>query len=99
DPERYRPSRPWPTPSGPAPAPGRVGTLSLVSLPPAQVHFRGNALGTTPLHGQQLPSGRQRLILIGPDGVRRVLVGDVRAGEAAALQLPVTRLMAEALSR
>lgn len=97
DPERFRPRRPWPTPTGRPPAMGSVGRFTLVTLPSAEVRFRGHALGSTPLHSQQLPSGRQRLILIGPDGVRRVLILDIHADQTAEVQLPISRLMPEAL--
>lgn len=97
DPEQFRPRRPWPVPKGPPPAGGRVGSFSLVTLPSAEVRFRDHPLGSTPLHSQQLPSGRQRLILIGPDGVRRVLILDIEADTHAEIQLPISRLMPEAL--
>ena len=97
DPEQFRPRRPWPVPKGPPPAGGRVGHFSLVTLPPAEVRFRDHPLGSTPLHSQQLPSGRQRLILIGPDGVRRVLILDIDADAHTEIQLPISRLMPEAL--
>src|SRR5690606_5758883 len=97
DPEQFRPRRPWPVPPRPPPPGGRVGSFSVVTRPAAEVRFRDHPLGSTPLHSQQLPSGRQRLILVGPDGVRRVLILDIHADDHAEIQLPLSRLMPEAL--
>jgi hypothetical protein len=91
------PSRPWPSPKGPAPASGGTGTLSLVALPRASVTMNGIPLGSTPLHGRELPSGRHRLILIGSDDIPRVLILDIADGADVELNLPLTRLWPEAL--
>jgi len=92
-----RPSRPWPTPKGQAPSSGGTGSLTLVALPRASVSLNGVALGSTPLHGRSLPSGRQRLILIGSDDIPRVLVVDIADGAEVELSLPLSRLWPEAL--
>jgi hypothetical protein len=74
-----------------------VGTLTLIALPGARVSLDGVELGTTPLRQQQLPSGRLRLKLTGPDDVPRVLTIDVAAGEHQDLQVPLRRLIPEGL--
>lgn len=91
------PSRPWPSPKGPAPASGGTGTLSLVALPRASVTMNGIPLGSTPLNGRELPSGRHRLILIGSDDIPRVLILDITDGADVELNLLLTRLWPEAL--
>ena len=96
-PEDLRPTRPWPQPRGTAPAEGGVGTLTLIALPAARVALGEVELGSTPLRLQQLPSGRRRLVVTGPDDVPRVLTIDVVGGEHQELQVPLRRLLPEAL--
>ena len=56
-------------------------------------------MGSTPLHGREVPSGRLRLLLIGNDDITRVLTVDVAAGEDIELNVPLSRLWPEALKR
>ncbi|HJK96761.1 MAG TPA: serine/threonine-protein kinase [Polyangiaceae bacterium LLY-WYZ-14_1] len=56
-----------PVAAGAAEAPGAAtGTLTLTTIPAAQVTIGDRLLGTTPLRGVELPAGRHRLTLTDP---------------------------------
>lgn len=70
----------------------RVGRLTLVTHPRAEV-FEGNRrLGTTPLFGVKLSVGMHRLRLEGADGRMRMLSVPIRDGKPLALRISLSDL-------
>ena len=70
------------------------GTLTLVTQPYARVLLKDRELGVTPLFNVTIPSGRQKLELIGEDQQPRVLALDI-----APKRLTTVRVALDSLPR
>lgn len=80
--------RPKATPNA---TPG-VGRVSFQTAPPAQVFLEGTALGSTPIVDFYVGEGRQRFILVGPDGIKRVLPLDVKSNQVTKAEVKLDTL-------
>ncbi len=85
------PQQPGPAVKAPAERSSK-GTLTLVTLPPAQVFLNGREVGKTPLFKLELPAKTHLLKLVGPDGKTRVLSTPIRAGKNAQFKLKLEDL-------
>jgi hypothetical protein len=56
------------------------GKLNINSIPTANVVLDGRPVGRTPVVGLSVSPGAHTIVLIGPDGARRVTSADVAAG-------------------
>ena len=59
---------------------GGNGKLNINSIPTANVVLDGRPVGRTPVVGLSVSAGAHTIVLIGPDGARRVTSADVAAG-------------------
>lgn len=65
----------------------RMGALTLVTIPEADVLLKGKRVGRTPLFKLALAPGNHRLELVGTDGTRRVLQVPIQQNQTTALKL------------
>lgn len=89
-PRKAAPSRTEPAPGGGTMAialSNDVGTLTLITVPDAEVRLGKRVLGRTPLFNAQVAAGKQRLQLHLDNGEERVLNVTVKAGTNSAYRV------------
>jgi serine/threonine-protein kinase len=84
-PKQRQPTRPRETQRDTTPTQstgGQRGKLSLMAIPPAEVHVGGRPIGRTPLFNVELPPGRHRLRLRAIDGSgSKTITVQIKAGQ------------------